>query len=67
MLRSNGIKQSGIPGRMWWDDGAAKFPSRSARRRAATAMMAEIDMDLAQWIARVFRPLRFRGGGRAKS
>jgi hypothetical protein len=57
MLRSEAIKQSGIPGALWFDNGMAKFPSRSARRKAASAQIAEIPFDLSQWIARCFKPV----------
>jgi len=56
MLRSEGVKQSGIPGHLWFDHGAAKLPSRSARRRAMSAMIAEVPFDLSQWVARCFLP-----------
>jgi hypothetical protein len=54
-LRSTAIKMNGT-GAAWFDAGFTKFPSRSERRKAASAAIAEIPFDLAQHIARVFKP-----------
>lgn len=56
MLRSDGIKQSGLPGKLWFDNGAARFPSRSERRKAASAHIAKIPLPLSQHIARCYYP-----------
>jgi len=53
------IKQP-ISGHRWFDDGLAHFGSKSSARKAASAMIAEIPFDLAQHIARCFKP---REGG----
>jgi hypothetical protein len=52
---AEGIKQGGE----WWHDPDSmtrRFSSRSSARKAASAQIAEIPFDLAQWIARCFRP-----------
>lgn len=54
-LRSESIKQHGS-GAAWFDKGFTKFPSRSERRKAASAQIARIPFPLANWIARVFKP-----------
>ena len=54
-LRSESIKQHGS-GQAWFDNGFTKFPSRSARRKAASAQIAKIPFPLARWIARCYRP-----------
>ena len=53
-----GVKQPGHSGRAWFADPdvAGHFSSRSNSRKAASAMIAEIPFDLAQWIARCFKP-----------
>jgi hypothetical protein len=53
-LRS--VKMNGS-GREWFDKGFTRFPSRSARRRAAAAQIAKIPFGLAQHIANVYRPV----------
>lgn len=45
-------------GRQWFDNGFTRFPSRSARRRAASARIAKIPVVLAQHIARIYKPAR---------
>ena len=52
-LRS--VKMNGS-GAAWFDAGFTRFPSRSARRRAATAQIAKIPFLLAQHIAQVYKP-----------
>ena len=52
----NERKQSGIPGRAWFDHGAAHFSSNSRERKAASAHMAKIPFALAEHIARVYKP-----------
>ena len=43
-------------GRAWFDLGPALYPSGSARRKAASAMMAKIPLPLARHIARTYHP-----------
>ena len=50
-----GIKQHGS-GETWFDIGIAARGSQTSARKAASAMIAEIPFDLAQWIARCFKP-----------
>jgi hypothetical protein len=50
------VKQPGLPGKTWFDHGAAHFCSTSPERKAASALLAKIDFGLATYIARVFRP-----------
>jgi hypothetical protein len=50
-----GIKQHGS-GPEWFDSGIAAASSRSQARKAASALIAEIPFDLAQHIARCFKP-----------
>lgn len=54
--RSDGVKQQGS-GRIWFDEGIAKLPSNSLRRKAASAQIAKIPFAFAQYIARVFKPV----------
>lgn len=54
-VNGDGIKQHGS-GPEWFDNGICKSSSRSDSRKAASAMIAEIPFDLAQWIARCFKP-----------
>jgi len=54
-LRSDAIKQNGS-GAAWFDNGFTKYPSRSIRRKAASAMIAKIPFALAQHIAQVHLP-----------
>ena len=61
--RPDGIKQPGIcgvrengKGDAWFQDGAARHGSRSAARKAASALIAKIPFPLAQHIARTFKP-----------
>lgn len=50
-----GVKQEGS-GAVWFDVGLFRFSSRGSARKAASALIAEIPFDLAQHIARVFKP-----------
>jgi hypothetical protein len=50
-----GIKQEGS-GAAWFDNGISKHSSRSNSRRAASAMIAKIPLELSQHIARVYWP-----------
>jgi len=50
-----GIKQTGIPGERWFNEGAASFGSKSNQRKLAAAMIAKIPFPLAQHIAQYFR------------
>ncbi len=54
----NGVKQPGHSGRGWFADPdvAAHFSSKSDSRKAASAQIAEIPLDLACYIARAFKP-----------
>jgi len=54
-MRSDAIKMNGS-GAAWFDRGFTRYGSRSERRKAASAMIAEIPFDLAAHIARCFRP-----------
>jgi len=51
-----GVKQSGLSGEAWFNEGAAAMSSRSDSRKAASAAIAEIPYDLAQWVARCLKP-----------
>lgn len=53
--KQGGVKQH-LSGPEWFDKGAAAVSSKSDSRKAASAMIAEIPFDLAQYIARVFKP-----------
>ncbi len=53
---ATGTKQSGLSGEAWFNQGAASVSSKSDSRKAASAQIAEIPFDLAQWIARCFKP-----------
>ena len=59
-LRSESIKMHGS-GAAWFDQGFTKFPSRSERRKHASAVIAEIPFPLARYIASVFRDYRQDG------
>jgi hypothetical protein len=52
---ASAVKMSGS-GAAWFDAGFTRFPSSSARRRAATAQIAKIPFPLAQHIACMFKP-----------
>ncbi len=53
-LRSEAIKMHGS-GAAWFDSGFTRYPSRSARRLAASAMIAKIPLPLSRHIAAVYR------------
>jgi len=53
-FRSDAVKQHGS-GAAWFDEGFIKFPSRSERRKAASAQIAMIPYPLARWIGEVYR------------
>lgn len=60
-LVADGIKQSGISGRRsngkgdaWFQDGAARHGSKSAARKAASALIAKIPAELARHIGAVY-------------
>jgi hypothetical protein len=53
--KAGGTKQYGS-GAEWFDNGICKSSSRSDSRKAASALIAEIPFDLAQWIAKCFKP-----------
>lgn len=54
----NGVQQPGHSGRAWFADPdvAGHFSSKSPARKAASALIAEIPYDLAQWVARALKP-----------
>lgn len=51
-----GIKQSGLSGAAWFDEGAARHSSRSNARKRASALIAKIPLPLSLHLARVFKP-----------
>lgn len=51
-----GVKQPGLSGPAWFDQGAAAFSVRSNSRKAASAAIAEIPFELSAWIACCFKP-----------
>lgn len=51
----DGVKQPGMSGPIWFDQGAASFSSASLNRKAATAQISKIPFSLAQHIARCFK------------
>lgn len=53
--KQGGVKQRGS-GPEWSDTGIATQSSKSDSRKAASAIIAEIPFDLAQWIARILKP-----------
>jgi len=63
--RAEGIKQGGE----WWHDpnGLRALSSRSNARKQASAMIAKIPFELAQYIARVFKPQEADEEGLEKS
>lgn len=52
----DGVKQEGLSGEAWFNEGMVAKSSRSDSRKAASALIAEIPFDLAYWIAECFRP-----------
>jgi hypothetical protein len=52
----NGVKQTGLVGKEWFDKGAAAFGSNSPARKAASAAIAKIPFELSSYIARVYKP-----------
>jgi hypothetical protein len=54
-LRSEAVKMHGS-GAVWFDSGFTRFPSRSVRRKAASALIARIPFELASYVARVYKP-----------
>lgn len=54
-LRSDGIKQHGS-GAAWFDEGFTRYPSRSSRRKAASALIAKIPFALSRHIAMTYKP-----------
>lgn len=51
-LCATGIKQPGLSGPAWFDNGAAAHGSTSHARKAASAQIAEIPFELSRFIAR---------------
>ena len=62
-----GVKQPGLSGAAWFDEGAAKFSSSSSSsRKRAAAQIAKIPLPLARHIGRTFYPepaANFADGG----
>lgn len=50
------VKQPGLSGPAWFDKGASSKASGSHARKAASAAIAEIPLELSSYIARVFKP-----------
>ena len=55
---AQGVKQHGHSGRRWFADPdvAGHLSSHSSAHKAASAQIARIPLDLARWVARVYRP-----------
>lgn len=53
---SDGVKQSGLSGSAWFDQGAASHSSKSTSRKAASAQIAKIPLPLSSYIARAYKP-----------
>ncbi len=64
---SDGVKQAGLSGPAWFNEGAAAVSSKSDSRKAASAMIAEIPFDLAQWVAKVLKPEPLLTGGNSSA
>lgn len=54
--RGDGLKQAGLSGPLWFDHGAAAHSSKFVSRKAASALIAKIPLELASHIARCFYP-----------
>lgn len=50
------VKQPGLSGPAWFDQGASSKSSKSAARKAASAAIAKIPFPLANYIARAYAP-----------
>ena len=55
-LESDAVKQPGLPGREWFDHGAASVGSNTSARKAASAQIAKIPFELSCYIARTYKP-----------
>jgi len=53
---NGGVKQEGLSGPKWFNEGAASKSSRSNARKAASAQIAKIPFELARYIASVYKP-----------
>lgn len=53
---SDGVKQAGLSGLAWFDQGAASMSSKSTSRKAASAQIAKIPLPLSRYIAKAYRP-----------
>lgn len=53
---SGGVKQAGLSGPAWFDQGMAHMSSGSTTRKAASALIAKIPFELSSHIARCFKP-----------
>lgn len=51
---SDGVKQAGLSGPAWFDQGAASVSSKSNSRNAASAQIAKIPFPLSSYVARAF-------------
>lgn len=65
----DGVKQAGIGGLSanglgdaWFQDGAARYGSKSSSRKAASAMIAKIPLPLSRHIAATYYPAAMRAG-----
>ncbi len=55
-VEADGVKQAGLSGPAWFNEGAASLSSGSNARKAASALIAEIPPALARHFARVWHP-----------
>ena len=54
--KPSGVKQTGLSGPAWFDNGNAHLSSRSNARKAASAQIAKIPFELSHYIATVYKP-----------
>jgi C-5 cytosine-specific DNA methylase len=55
-LESDAVKQAGLSGPKWFNEGAAAYSSGSSSRKTRSAMIAKIPFALANWIGKVYYP-----------
>lgn len=55
-VTEEGIKQGGLSGRKWFDQGASRHGSKSISRKVASAMIAKIPLALSRHIAVAWKP-----------
>ena len=53
---SDAVKQPGLSGAAWFDQGAASVSSKSNARKAASAAIAKIPTELAEYVGRFYFP-----------